>query len=41
MIDLEWDRRVFQVGSATVGVIRERVCDDFYDDYSDFFDRFN
>lgn len=40
-MDIEWDRQIFQVGDATVEVIRERLLDDFYDDYGDFFERFN
>ena len=36
-MDIEWDRSVFQVGDATVEIIRERVEDD---DYDSFFQRF-
>ena len=41
MPDLEWDRSIFQVGGATVEIIREKLYNDDYDDYNDFFDRFN
>lgn len=40
-MNIEWDRSVFQVGDATVEIIRERLIDDFYDDYDDFFEKFN